>query len=197
MNEYNDIYCRADEKIENLLSKKRYKHVKGVVKTAVKLARKYEADIEKCKVAAILHDYAKQFSHEEIEVFIKKHDLKVDDLEADSRELVHSKIAAKIAEEEFGISDQEILNAISYHTTGRADMTMIEKIIFVADSIEEGRIYPGVDSIREISFIDIDNAMLCILDNTISYLINSGAKIHPNSVISRNYFLDKNNEVNK
>lgn len=197
MNENNDIYYRVDKKLKELLSKKRYMHIKGVVDKAVILAEKYGEDTDRARLAAILHDYAKQFSYDEIEEFIKTNNLAVDELEISSRELIHSKIASKIAQKEYNIIDEDILNSISFHTTGRAGMSMLEKIIFVADSIEEGRKYPGVDSIREISLIDIDRAMLCILDNTISYLLNSGLKIHPNSVIARNYFLDKNKEVNK
>lgn len=197
MNENNDIYYRVDKKLKELLSKKRYMHIKGVVDKAVILAEKYGEDTDSARLAAILHDYAKQFSYDEIEEFIKTNNLAIDELEISSRELIHSKIASKIAQKEYNIIDEDILNSISFHTTGRAGMSMLEKIIFVADSIEEGRKYPGVDSIRAISLIDIDRAILCILDNTISYLLNSGLKIHPNSVIARNYFLDKNKEVNK
>lgn len=197
MNENNDIYYRVDEKLKILLTKKRYMHIKGVVDKAVILAKRYGEDIDKCKLAAILHDYAKQFSYDEIEEYIKNNNLAVDELEINSRELIHSKIASKIAQNEYNITDEDVLNAISFHTTGRVGMSMLEKIIFVADSIEEGRKYPGVDSIRELSLIDIDRAILCILNNTISYLLNSGLKIHPNSVMARNYFLDKNKEVNK
>lgn len=197
MSKNNDIYCRVDEKLKSMLTKKRYMHIKGVVDMSVELAYRYGENVEKCKLAAILHDYAKQFSHEEIETFVRNNNLIVDDLELVSKELIHSKIAAKIAVDEYGIEDEDILNAISFHTTGRADMSMLEKIIFIADSIEAGRKYPNVDSIRKIALIDIDHTMLCILNNTISYLLNSGLKIHPNSVIARNYFLDKNKEVNK
>lgn len=197
MSKNNDIYCKVDEKLKSLLTKKRYMHIKGVVDMSVELAYKYGENVEKCKLAAILHDYAKQFSYDEIEAFVKSNNLIVDDLELASKELIHSKIAAKIAKDEYGIEDEDILNAISFHTTGREGMSMLEKIIFIADSIEEGRKYPNVDSIRKIALIDIDHTMLCILNNTISYLLNSGLKIHPNSVIARNYFLDKNKEVNK
>ncbi|MGL5256841.1 MAG: bis(5'-nucleosyl)-tetraphosphatase (symmetrical) YqeK [Proteocatella sp.] len=197
MSENNDIYCKVDETLKSLLTKKRYMHIKGVVDMSVELAYKYGENVEKCKLAAILHDYAKQFSYDEIETFVKSNNLIVDDLELASKELIHSKIAAKIAKDKYGIEDEDILNAISFHTTGRAGMSMLEKIIFIADSIEEGRKYPNVDSIRKIALIDIDHTMLCILNNTISYLLNSGLKIHPNSVIARNYFLDKNKEVNK
>lgn len=197
MSKNNDIYCKVDENLKSLLTKKRYMHIKGVVDMSVELAHRYGENVEKCKLAAILHDYAKQFSHDEIETFVKNNNLIVDDLELASKELIHSKIAAKIAVDEYGIEDEDILNAISFHTTGRAGMSMLEKIIFIADSIEEGRKYPNVDSIRKIALIDIDHTMLCILNNTISYLLNSGLKIHPNSVIARNYFLDKNKEVNK
>lgn len=197
MSENNDIYCKVDETLKSLLTKKRYMHIKGVVDMSVELAYKYGENVEKCRLAAILHDYAKQFSYDEIETFVKSNNLIVDDLELASKELIHSKIAAKIAKDKYGIEDEDILNAISFHTTGRAGMSMLEKIIFIADSIEEGRKYPNVDSIRKIALIDIDHTMLCILNNTISYLLNSGLKIHPNSVIARNYFLDKNKEVNK
>lgn len=187
-----DMYNKVDAELKKTLTAKRYNHVNRVVEMSVMLAQRYGADVEKCRIAAILHDYSKQFSKNENDYVITKYGIELDDLESNSKELAHSKIAAKIAELEYGISDKDILNAISYHTTGRAGMSLIEKIIFVADSLEIGRAYPGVENLRKIAIDDIDKAILGILNSTISHLLNSGFKIHPNSVIARNYFLDDN-----
>ncbi|MGB5822787.1 MAG: bis(5'-nucleosyl)-tetraphosphatase (symmetrical) YqeK [Proteocatella sp.] len=192
-----NVYKDVDAKLKKTLTEKRYGHVNGVVETSIMLAKKYGEDYEKCRIAAIFHDYSKQFSKEENDDAIAKYGIEVDELERSSKELLHSKIAAKIAEIEYNISDTDILNAISYHTTGRARMSLLEKIIFVADSIEAGRIYPNVENLRKIAIVDIDKAVLGILNSTISHLLSSGLKIHPNSVIARNYFLDNNKEVNR
>lgn len=197
MNDKSNIYKEVDDKLKRTLTEKRYNHVQGVVDMSIKLAQQYGEDVEKCRIAAIFHDYSKQFSKEENYDIIAKYKIEVDDLEINSKELLHSKIASKIAEVEYNISDKDILNAISYHTTGRANMSLIEKIIFVADSIENGRVYPGVENLRQVALFDIDKAILGILNSTISHLLNSGFKIHPNSVIARNYFLDDNKEVNR
>lgn len=189
-----DVYEEVDAKLKKILTEKRYNHVNGVVKMSLKLAEIYGEDPEKCKIAAVFHDYSKQFSDEENYDIITKYGIEVDELENNSKELIHSKIAAKIAEVEYNISDTDILNAISYHTTGRAKMSLLEKIIFVADSIEPGRIYPNVENLRKIAVVDIDRAVLGILNGTISNLLSRGLKIHPNSVMARNYFLDDNKE---
>lgn len=196
MENYNNIFEEVDGKIRAMMTSKRYRHVIGVVETSSELAGIYGTDIEKCRIAAIFHDYAKQFTKAQIDKTIISHSVKLDSLESESIQLSHSKLAAAIARNEYGIKDEDILNAIAFHTTGRAEMSELEKIIFVADSIEPGRKYPGVEAIREHAYCSLDKAILIIYKHTISYLLNSEHKIHPDSVIARNYFLDKSNEVN-
>jgi len=196
MENYKDIYKAVDSKIKATMTSKRYQHVLGVVNTSSKLAHIYSEDVEKCRIAAIFHDYAKQFTKEQVQQAVFEYGVKLDILEQDSIQLSHSKLAAEIAKKEYRIYDEDILNAISFHTTGRAYMSMIEKIIFVADSIEPGRRYPGVEAVRDLAFHDINKTMLIIYKHTITHLLNSDHKIHPDSVTARNYFIDKNNEVN-
>lgn len=196
MKDYKDIYKEVDRKIKSTMTLKRYQHVIGVVNTSSKLADIYGEDVQKCRIAAIFHDYAKQFTKDQVQQTTLEYCVKLDTLEKDSIQLSHSKLAAEIAKKEYGIYDQDILNAISFHTTGRAYMSMIEKIIFVADSIEPGRKYPGVEAVRDLAFHDINKAILIIYKHTITHLLNSDHKIHPDSVTARNYFIDKNKEVN-
>jgi predicted HD superfamily hydrolase involved in NAD metabolism len=147
------------------------------------------ADKEKVRIAAILHDYCKYWSPEELISWIKRFDLPADLLDYHP-ELWHAPVGAEVAREEFGIEDEEILNGIRYHTTGRPGMSLVEKIIFLADYIEPGRQFPGVDLVRNYAKIDIDKAILQALDNTICYLIERKQSIYPLTLLTRNSFLE-------
>lgn len=184
------LYEVIDKDINKELTEKRYNHVLRVVEMSEKLAINYGECIEKCRVAAILHDYAKQFSEQENNIIIENYSLRVDKIEKESKELLHSKIAASIAEEKYKIHDIEILDAIRFHTTGRAGMSLIEKIIFVADAVEMGRDYPLAQQIREVAFESLDKAIVKITGSTIVFLVEKNSKIHPNTIEARNYYLD-------
>ncbi|NLM04636.1 MAG: HD domain-containing protein [Clostridiales bacterium] len=175
--------------LKEKISHKRYEHTMGVVKSAVNLAQKYDANVEDAKIAALLHDYAKDFSREELFSYAKKYDIVIDDIMKIAHELLHGKIAALIAEEKFNIKNKDILNAIEYHTTGRVNMSKLEKIIYLSDFIEEGRDYPGVDDLRKIANIDLDRAILQAFDNTIVYVLSIGKLLHPNTLNARNQIL--------
>ncbi len=181
------------------LNDKRYKHVIEVAKAAQKLAAIYNINQNKALVAALLHDYAKDMDSEKITYYVKRYDIKFDELELESSELMHGRIAKYIAFFEYNIWDTDILNAVEFHTTGRKDMSFFEIIISLSDYIEEGRDFHRADEIRMMANINPLEALLMAMDGTIMHLIEKGKKIHPRSIEARNYliYIKSNNEVNK
>ncbi len=173
------------------IGKKRYDHSLRVVDMALKLGLTYGADLDKIKTAAILHDCAK---YEESTSLLKKistFDIILDNVIMNNKELIHGPLGSKIAEIEYGILDREILDAIHYHTIGRVNMTLLDKIIYIADYIEVKRNFPGLEEIRTMAFEDLDSSILMAMDNTILYLIELNKLIHPNTLEARNYLLEK------
>ncbi|MBS4176267.1 bis(5'-nucleosyl)-tetraphosphatase (symmetrical) YqeK [Lederbergia citrea] len=158
----------------------RYEHTLRVVDTAVELAEKFGADRNKAELAAIFHDYAKLMPITELkDIIIKtKQDVRLLDYHP---ELWHGPVAAHLVYDKFGIDDESILNAIRFHTTGRANMTLFEKIIYLADYIEPGRKFPGVEKTRGMALVDLDQALLQALRNTITFLIDRNSPIFPDT----------------
>ena len=105
------------------------------------------------------------------------------------RAIIHGPVGAILAKRDYGISDEEILNAIRIHTTGDVNMSLLEKIIFLSDLIEPGRAFPGVDELRVKAFKDLDEAMVHAFDMTIMHVLNKGSLLHPKTVSARNYIL--------
>lgn len=166
------------------LTSERYQHTKGVASMAISLAMRYNPDptnddfIKKAEIAAMLHDCAKCMEHEKKIKICKDKRIECSDFELEHPYLLHGKVGACIAQDEFDIKDQDILNAITWHTTGRPDMSLLEKIIYIADYIEPGRKpIPNINQIRQMAFVDIDEAMKTILYSTLKYLESSGSSI--------------------
>ena len=158
--------------------KKRFQHTIGVSYTAAALAMRYGEIIENAQVAGILHDCAKCLTDTKIVSMCEKHSIDISDSERQSPYLLHGKLGAFLAREKYGVKDENILNAIRYHTTGRPDMSLLEKIVFIADYIEPQRkTAVHLDEIRRIAFLDIDEALCIILRETLSYLKKSDKKI--------------------
>jgi predicted HD superfamily hydrolase involved in NAD metabolism len=174
--------------VKEQLTEHRYIHTVGVTHTAIKLAEKYGANVKKTELAAIFHDYAKFRPKEEMKEIIIKENMPADLLEH-STELWHAPVGAFLVKQEVGIDDEDILNAISYHTTGRLNMTLIEKIVFLADYIEPGRHFPGVDEVREIAEKDLNEACMMALKNTITFLLSRQQLIYPLTVQTYNEFV--------
>ena len=175
--------------IKQVLHPKRYKHTVGTAETAVKLAGLYGSDALKAETAALLHDIAREFSGKRILELCRENSIDIDDIEKVGPDLLHGKLAAGLARQRYGGKDSEILNAIRFHTTGRGKMSILDKIIFIADMIEPGRDFPGVTELREMAFKDLDRAVLAGLDSTIRYVLDRGLLIHPNSIEARNSLL--------
>lgn len=177
------------DKIKVLLNEKRFGHSLRVADEAVRLAECYGVDKEKAYIAGILHDYAKNLSSEEIKAYIINHDMDVENVMLEVPELAHGIVGAKLVKDNLYIVDEDILNSIRYHTTGRVGMTILEKIIYIADYIEPKRNFPGVDDVRDMAYKDIDKTLVMALDNTFKFLIKRHAIIHPLSLRARNYYL--------
>ena len=184
---YDELYKAIKEKI----SEKRFGHVMGVVETSKMLANLYNEDIEKAKVASILHDIAREYTKDEMERLCTYYGYKFEDNVVKEPALLHSKIGAILARDVYDIEDDDVLNAISYHTTGRRNMTMLEKIVFIADYIEPSRNFEGLENIRKLAFRDIDLAVFEALENSIKHLIDKKSYIHMDTLDARNDLLLK------
>lgn len=173
-------FRKIRKKLKDCLSKSRYQHTLGVEFTAAAMAMKYSIDIDRAELAGLLHDCAKCIDDEEKLEECKKYNVKITDVEKRNPFLIHSKLGAVYAHEKYGVDDEEILSAIRCHTTGKPDMTTLEKIIFIADYIEPGRDKAkNLAEIRRISFEDIDEAMYMILRDTLEYLESGEGELDP------------------
>lgn len=164
-------FLHIERKLQDVLKKKRYTHTLGVRYTAAALAMCHGCSIEKAQMAGLLHDCAKGYSEEELLALATKYNLEISKAERKTPHLLHAKVGAYLAEHEYGVSEEEILNAIRFHTTGKPDMTVLEKIIFIADYIEPNRrMLDGLPQCRTLAFENLDMAMYQILKNTLEYL---------------------------
>lgn len=177
--------------IERHSSEGRKEHIQGVVDTADVLAQRFGADRAKAKLAALCHDLFRGIKDEALNVYVNQ--LGLPKRYLNNGNLAHGKIAAAMMTREFGIDDEDVLNAVRYHTTGRAGMSLLEKVIFLADSIEPGRSYPGVDEIRKIAETDLDQACLMCLERTIDYINKKGFFLDSDTLDARDWFLKKEN----
>lgn len=169
-----DYYKKLRKKVKDVMTKARYEHTLGVEFTAASLAMRYGVDIDKAEIAGLLHDCAKCIDDEDKFDDCKKYKIELTDVEKRNPFLIHSKLGAVYANKLYGIDDEEVISAIRFHTTGKPDMTLLEKIIFIADYIEPGRDKaPNLKEIRQMAFIDIDEAMYMILKDTLDYLDKS------------------------
>lgn len=165
----------------------RWEHTLRVVDTASILAQRFQVDEQLVDIAAILHDYCKFWTAEELIFAIKRYKLPLD-LLLYNQELWHGPVAAIIASRDFGISDQQVKDAIFYHTTGRPAMDPVEKVVFLADYIEPARKFPGVDDVRQLAKQNLDEAMVLALKQTISFLHSRGQKVYPLTIQTLHYY---------
>ncbi|SDY86672.1 bis(5'-nucleosyl)-tetraphosphatase (symmetrical) YqeK [Tindallia californiensis] len=180
------------KKVKLKTTHKRYRHIEGVVTSAIWLANRYGADVYLAEIAALLHDYAKNYTKSELMHLADKFNLKLDPILTNAYQLLHGKIAAKMAQEEFGITNQDVLAAIEFHTTGRPDMSKLEQIIYLADFIEPGREYADVDTLRKLSEDSLERAVFTALNNTMIYVLKTNKLLHPNTLDCRNKMLINN-----
>lgn len=171
--------------------KMRFRHTIGVADTSACLAMRYGYDMEKAYIAGLLHDCAKCIPDEIKIQECNDNNIEISDIEYNSPYLLHSKLGAFYAKTKYGITDDDICSAITYHTTGKPDMSLLDKIIFIADYIEPYRNKAGnLSEIRSLTFIDIDKAIKVVLHDTIEYLKESGKPIDQTTVDTYNFYKD-------
>ena len=166
------------------LKHKRIPHVLGTEQEAVRLAERYGADVEKARIAALLHDCTKKLDLPSQLALCERYGIELDELEQQALKLLHSKTGAAVARDLFGVDD-EIYSAIWHHTTGRAHMTLLEKVIYLADYIEPTRDFPGVDHLRNVCYQDLDEGLLLGLEMTIQEMTAMGNPVHHATVEAR------------
>ncbi|WP_203246849.1 bis(5'-nucleosyl)-tetraphosphatase (symmetrical) YqeK [Sporosarcina beigongshangi] len=178
------------KELRQRLSNERYEHVLRVAETAKLLAKKYHISINQAEQAALFHDIAKcmdkadlhlalERGHEDARLFSFHH------------ELWHAPVGAMIARDEFAVVDEDVLNAIRFHTTGRAGMSMLEKLIYVADMIEPGRSFPGVEVLRQHAEESLDTAMEACIYQTVQFLVSKKVPVFPDSIDCYNEHIKK------
>lgn len=176
------------KKMEKTLEPKRYEHTLSVAYTAANLAAVHGVDVEKALVAGMLHDCTKCFSHKKQIALCEKNSVQLSELEAEENStLLHAKSGCVLAREEYGITDEDILNAICYHTTGRPQMSPLEKIIYIADYMEPGRHHmkrfgsgapmERLTRIRQMAYRNLDETLCNILSDTLAYLQEKGYRV--------------------
>lgn len=179
------------KKLKETLDPERFEHSLRVEKIALALGKKWQVGKRNIIPAALLHDCARRFNRNGLLREAKKLGIEVDPVRKFEPKLFHAEISAHLAKKEFGIKSAEILRAIRRHTIGGTGMSKLEKIIYLADHIEERRNFPGIKKMRSLAFKDLDQAMLASTTSMLKYLLARGLPIYPGTVRTRNYFLLK------
>ncbi|NLV16007.1 MAG: HD domain-containing protein [Syntrophomonadaceae bacterium] len=181
--------AEAEKIIRDRLSPSRYQHSMQVARMARQLARQFNENENQAYLAGILHDYAKGISGGELLNLAEAYGLIEDEVERLAPDLLHARIGAELLARDWGVEDKELLQAISNHTLGRVGMAPLEKILFLADMIEPGRDFPGIDRLRCIADRDLDRGMVLATEFTLQYCMGTGRLIHPRTVLVRNNLL--------
>jgi predicted HD superfamily hydrolase involved in NAD metabolism len=173
--------------VERALTPPRFKHVQGVVQTARQLSERHGVSPEQAETAAWLHDLAREWPRKQL--LQAAATIEVPQEFSTIPALLHGPIAAHLGRVKYAIEDQEIIDAVCYHTTGRPKMTPLDMVLFVADAIEPGRNYVGVEEIREAAQEKLSLAARLSIDNTIRFLLDRGKPLFPLTVLTRNELL--------
>lgn len=192
MNEYEKYTAFSrDElllKLKESMSKKRFYHVLGTQETAIQLAKRFGADVEKSSIAGLVHDYAKERSNEEmIQVIVENH--LDEDIIPFGNQIWHGVAGVILIEKELGVTDGEILHAISVHTTGSLNMSLMDKIIYVADHIEPHRHFEGVNEVRQMAEVNLDKVVKYETKHTLLRLIKENRAIYPKTIDTFNRYV--------
>lgn len=182
-----DYYSLA----KNSLSEYRYHHSKMVAKASVELALRYGVDSYKAELAGILHDITKEMPVNNQLQLLKDNDIILDSVTKCTPQILHAVTGAAYAQFVLGIKDSDIINAIRFHTTARANMSVLEKIVFVADFISEDRTYPDIDIMRSEAQISLEHGMKYALSYVIKSLTERGRCVHPDAINAYNEIIMK------
>ncbi len=180
---------KMQKKLKKYIDEERYAHTLGVMYTAAALAMCHGADLERAQVAGLLHDSAKCIPNPKKLKLCRQHNIPVSEAEQKAPYLLHAKLGAYLAREKYHIQDPEILSAIECHTTGKPAMTLLEKIIFLADYIEPMRSKAAnLGEIRKLAFCDLDQAVYVTMRDTLRYLENARADLDSQTVVAYQYY---------
>ena len=174
-------YESIKAEVKKALSARRFKHSVGVADTAAALAEKYGGNADEARLAGILHDITKELSPEEHMKLVRKYNITLDEDEKDSPKLWHAITAPPFISDRCGVSDA-IADAVRYHTTGRAGMSLLEKIIYLADYMEPSRDFDGVEELRRLTYENLDDAMRLALRMSVEEVKRGGKKVHKNTL---------------
>ena len=175
-----DLILKIERKVKKELDQYRYMHTLGVMYTAASLAMRYQADVKDAMIAGLLHDCAKCIPGQDKIRLCKKYDIDITPIELSNPGLLHAKLGAYLAKKEYQVENEDILQAIRSHTTGRPDMSLLEKIIYIADYIEPGRNpLPNMDLVRKLAFEDLDECLFVMLKDSLEYLNSRNIPIDP------------------
>ena len=184
-------FSKTKKALRKNLDRDRFEHSEGVMYTAAALAMRYGENLEKAQIAGILHDCAKCIPAKKKLKICKDNKIPVTDFEREHTFLLHAKVGAWVAREKYGVTDPEILSAITWHTTGKENMTLLEKIVYIADYIEPARNKaPRLAEIRKIAFENLDLCMYEILHDTLEYLDDDPQDIDQATIQAYNYYSD-------
>lgn len=182
--------------LESSISGKRFVHSVGVGESAAKLAGIHGCDAGRAYLAGLVHDCARELDMVQLLACLEEEGIKADAVTISIKELLHGPAAVHICRTVFGIEDAEVLNAVRFHTTGRENMTLLEKIVYLSDFIEPSRCFEGVEELREIAAQDLDKALLLAFNSSIRYLLSKNGIIHMDTVLSRNFILTQSGKKN-
>lgn len=177
---------QINNSLKNMLDEKRYCHSVGVANEAVRIAELVGYDTERTYLAGLIHDCAKRIPYDEAVRIAKDNGEVLDNVTLACPGIVHAPVGAVIAKREFGITDDEILNAVRYHTVAREKMTLLEKIIYIADMTEPNRDFDGVEELRQVCCGDIDTAFFKTLRQSVIFNMEKGNTLHPNTIYAWN-----------
>lgn len=185
-----EMHTLLMQRVQMQMSERRFEHVLGVEKAAIALAKEYGCSVEKASIAALVHDYAKERTEDEFRYIIEKKEFDQELLQWGNA-IWHGVVGAYFVEHELGIVDEEILQAVRLHTTGGKEMSLLDKVIYVADYIEQGRNFPGVEEARRLAKVDLDQAVAYETEQTLMYLIKKKLPIYPKTIETYNRWVAK------
>lgn len=180
--------------IEKHLGEELFRHSLGVAEAAAALAKRFGADGDKAYLAGLVHDYAKRYSRQELLEIAARLNLRLDRITRQEARLLHAPVGAVLIKKELGLKDPAVIQAVRRHTTGSAGMTLLDKVVYLADYIESGRDYEGVEKVRSIARENLDRALLEAVEQAIVSVLKRGLPLHPRSVVFRNCLLHALND---
>ncbi|MGN0305943.1 MAG: bis(5'-nucleosyl)-tetraphosphatase (symmetrical) YqeK [Lachnospiraceae bacterium] len=180
---------KIKKQLAKTLDEKRYEHTLGVAYTSACLAMCHGEKMKDAYLAGLLHDCAKCMDNEKKIQICHKHGIEINTAEEKNPYLLHAKVGGYLAGKKYHVDKPEIIDAIRYHTTGRPKMTLLEKIVYIADYIEPGREHaPNLEDVRTLAFQDIDKTLLKILEDTLQYLEKSQKEMDPMTQETYEYY---------